>query len=135
MWYNSIPRNTSRWCEVDVIPADQSFPSDQSFPRDQSFRVESPSRGTMAKAMKVDPMFRNRPANPRRRAFAVGRGAMVSVALWTAGSLLSGCNGAFWGNLIVLGMTFGIFMGTLSLGRTTTATKSSEASTSLTSRS
>jgi hypothetical protein len=34
-----------------------------------------------------------------------------------AGMLLSGCNGAFWGNLLVLGITIGIFVGTLSLGR------------------
>jgi len=30
---------------------------------------------------------------------------------------LGGCNGAFWGNLVVLGLTVGIFFGTLSLGR------------------
>lgn len=30
---------------------------------------------------------------------------------------LPGCNGAFWGNLVVLGLTVGIFFGTLSLGR------------------
>lgn len=30
---------------------------------------------------------------------------------------LAGCNGAFIGNLVVLGMTVGIFVGTLSLGR------------------
>ncbi len=30
---------------------------------------------------------------------------------------LAGCAGAAWGNLIVLGVTFGIFIGTLSLGR------------------
>ena len=42
---------------------------------------------------------------------------------------LTGCNGAFWGNLVVLGVTFGIFFGTLSLGRTGSA-PSAEASTS-----
>jgi hypothetical protein len=31
--------------------------------------------------------------------------------------LLAGCNGAFWGNLVVVGITVGIFFGTLSLGR------------------
>ncbi len=31
--------------------------------------------------------------------------------------LLSACNGAMWGNLAVLGVSVGIFMGTLSLGR------------------
>jgi hypothetical protein len=30
---------------------------------------------------------------------------------------LAGCNGAFWGNLIVLALTVGIFFGTLALGR------------------
>jgi hypothetical protein len=32
--------------------------------------------------------------------------------------LLSGCEGVVWGNLAVLGVTVGIFLGTLSLGRT-----------------
>lgn len=31
--------------------------------------------------------------------------------------LVSACNGAMWGNLAVLGVSVGIFMGTLSLGR------------------
>lgn len=31
--------------------------------------------------------------------------------------LVSGCSGATWGNLSVLLITFGIFFGTLSLGR------------------
>ncbi|MCA9608778.1 MAG: hypothetical protein KC619_24410 [Myxococcales bacterium] len=44
--------------------------------------------------------------------------------------LLSGCNGAFWGNLLVLGITVGIFFGTLALGRSSAATASAEASTS-----
>jgi len=43
---------------------------------------------------------------------------------------LSGCNGAFWGNLLVLGITVGIFFGTLALGRSSAATASAEASTS-----
>ncbi len=34
---------------------------------------------------------------------------------------LAGCNGAFVGNLIVLGMTVGIFYGTLTLGRSADA--------------
>ena len=42
---------------------------------------------------------------------------------------LSGCNGAFLGNLVVLAMTLGIFFGTLALGRSSTAT-ASEASSS-----
>lgn len=44
--------------------------------------------------------------------------------------LLAGCNGAFLGNLVVLGITVGIFLGTLSLGRSTEATRSAEASVS-----
>lgn len=41
------------------------------------------------------------------------------------GSLvLAGCSAAFWGNLLVLGITVGIFVGTLSLGRSTEATRS-----------
>ncbi len=39
---------------------------------------------------------------------------------------LSGCNGAFWGNLVVLAMTLGIFVGTLSLGRAAEATRSAD---------
>ena len=31
--------------------------------------------------------------------------------------LLSACQGALWGNVAVLAVTVGIFMGTLSLGR------------------
>jgi hypothetical protein len=30
---------------------------------------------------------------------------------------LSGCEGAMWGNLAVLAISLGIFMGTLTLGR------------------
>ena len=37
--------------------------------------------------------------------------------LLTAALGLPGCNGAFWGNLVVLGLTVGIFFATLSLGR------------------
>lgn len=32
--------------------------------------------------------------------------------------LLGGCQGAIWGNLFVFAISVGIFMGTLSLGRT-----------------
>lgn len=42
---------------------------------------------------------------------------------------LAGCNGAFVGNLIVLGMTVGIFYGTLTLGRSTEARSSATRST------
>ena len=34
--------------------------------------------------------------------------------------VLGGCAGAYWGNLIVLGISAGIFCGTLSLGRDST---------------
>jgi hypothetical protein len=34
--------------------------------------------------------------------------------------LLGGCDGAVWGNLLVLMVTVGVFAGTLSLGRTRT---------------
>ena len=36
---------------------------------------------------------------------------------------LGGCNGAYWGNLIVLGVSLGVFYGTLTLQRGT-ATRS-----------
>lgn len=52
------------------------------------------------------------------------------VFLAAAALSLTGCNGAFWGNLVVLGITVGIFFGTLSLGRSSAATGSAEASTS-----
>ena len=44
--------------------------------------------------------------------------------------LLTGCNGALVGNVIVLGVTFGIFFGTLRLGRTGTEATRSEATRS-----
>lgn len=41
------------------------------------------------------------------------------------GSLvLAGASAAFWGNLVVLALTVGIFVATLSLGRGTEATRS-----------
>ena len=43
---------------------------------------------------------------------------------------LTGCNGAFVGNIVVLAMTVGIFFGTLSLGRSTDARSSAGGSTS-----
>ncbi|HJK91473.1 MAG TPA: hypothetical protein RMH85_32350 [Polyangiaceae bacterium LLY-WYZ-15_(1-7)] len=49
--------------------------------------------------------------------------------------LLAGCQGALWGNLVVLGITVGIFFGTLSLGRSSEAARSTaDASTSTASR-
>jgi len=50
---------------------------------------------------------------------------------------LAGCHGAILGNLLVLGITVGIFVATLSLGRvaakSSTASRSAETSTSQTS--
>lgn len=51
------------------------------------------------------------------------------------GLALTGCNGAFWGNLIVVGITVGIFLGTLALGRASAATRSADASSSTPSQS
>lgn len=43
----------------------------------------------------------------------------LSLAATTALALgSSGCNGAFVGNFVVLGLTLGVFFGTLGLGRT-----------------
>jgi hypothetical protein len=42
--------------------------------------------------------------------------ARVSLLLVLALSL-GGCHGAFWGNLVVLAVSVGIFFGTLALGR------------------
>jgi len=47
--------------------------------------------------------------------------------------LLAGCNGAFWGNLVVLGVTVGIFLGTLSLGRSSKSTSTGDDGASSTS--
>ncbi|MEO0322186.1 MAG: hypothetical protein AAF447_04470 [Myxococcota bacterium] len=44
--------------------------------------------------------------------------------------LLAGCQGAVLGNLVVLGVTFGIFMGTLRLGRAEATRSRADASTS-----
>lgn len=57
----------------------------------------------------------------------------VSVlALTIPALLLTGCAGAIWGNLLVLGITVGIFFGTLALGRSSTATRSASTSASST---
>lgn len=39
------------------------------------------------------------------------------LLLAVASSLVTGCQGAMWGNLAVLLVTVGIFMGTITLGR------------------
>tara|TARA_R100000988_G_scaffold62917_1_gene31532 strand:- start:111 stop:308 length:198 start_codon:yes stop_codon:yes gene_type:complete len=54
---------------------------------------------------------------------------LSNIALALVGLSLAGCQGAIWGNLVVLGITFGIFFGTLALGRTSVQS-SAEASTS-----
>ena len=41
----------------------------------------------------------------------------TTLSFLLASLALAGCNGAFVGNIVVLGMTVGIFFGTLSLGR------------------
>lgn len=42
----------------------------------------------------------------------------LSMTLSTALALgAAGCNGAFVGNIVVLGLTLGVFFGTLGLGR------------------
>lgn len=55
----------------------------------------------------------------------IAQGAILAAAL-----ALTGCNGAFWGNLVVLAVTVGIFFGTLALGRANAATRSGDTSTS-----
>lgn len=48
----------------------------------------------------------------------------------SAAPLLGGCQGAIIGNLVVLGITVGIFFGTLGLGRAqTTATRTDASET------
>jgi hypothetical protein len=42
---------------------------------------------------------------------------MSLVSALFAAPFLTACQGAMWGNLAILGITVGIFMGTLSLGR------------------
>jgi hypothetical protein len=51
-----------------------------------------------------------------------------------AATTLAGCNGAFWGNILVVFMTFGVFIGTLSLGRASAAARSAASSTQSTKR-
>ena len=46
------------------------------------------------------------------------------LLLTTTPFLLTGCQGALWGNMAVLGITVGVFFGTPSLGRTTEANPS-----------
>lgn len=56
------------------------------------------------------------------------RNVSLAVALMLSG----GCNAAFWGNVGVLGITVGIFLGTVFLtrdGESSNATRSSASST------
>lgn len=60
------------------------------------------------------------------------RHALTVTATVALPLLLGGCQAALWGNMIALGLTVGIFFGTLSLGRTAEASRSSaEASSSV----
>ncbi|MDB4984909.1 MAG: hypothetical protein JWN04_87 [Myxococcaceae bacterium] len=56
---------------------------------------------------------------------ALRTGSMVVVPL-----MVSGCNGVFWGNLGVLSVTIGIFLGTVFLSRTSTTRSASRSSAS-----
>lgn len=49
---------------------------------------------------------------------------LLPVIAITAPLFATGCNGALWGNIAVLGITVGIFYGTLSLGRAQDAARS-----------
>ena len=55
----------------------------------------------------------------------VTRGLLALAAL-----ALGGCNGAFWGNLVVLAVSVGIFVGTLVLGRASRNAAGASASSS-----
>ncbi len=68
----------------------------------------------------------NQQANPH---YSLVYGGIVLVGL-----CLSGCNAAIWGNMLVLGVTVGIFFGTLALGRTSTP-RSGDSATSTSSSS
>lgn len=59
------------------------------------------------------------------------RRALATTAIVVLPLMLGGCQAALWGNMIALGLTVGIFFGTLSLGRTADSTRSAEASTSV----
>jgi len=57
------------------------------------------------------------------------RPKLTTIVAIAAPFLLGGCSGALWGNVVVLAVSAGIFVGTLSLGRRSEATRSAEAST------
>jgi uncharacterized membrane protein YhaH (DUF805 family) len=52
-----------------------------------------------------------------RRVHAIATRSRWLLLLPIAAVGLTGCEGAMWGNLAVLAVSVGIFMGTLSLGR------------------
>ncbi len=73
-----------------------------------------------------------RATRPTRR--VAGSEGPLLMALACA-PLLGGCNAAMWGNMVVLGVSIGIFWGTLTLGRAQDAARSrSEASQSAATR-
>ena len=49
---------------------------------------------------------------------------LLAALITTAPILLTGCHGALWGQVVVLMITVGIFVGTLSLGRASEAARS-----------
>lgn len=56
---------------------------------------------------------------------------LLPVLTLLSAFFLGGCNAAMWGNLAVLALTVGIFVGTLGLGRTADSGRSrADASTS-----
>jgi hypothetical protein len=57
---------------------------------------------------------------------------LIGTAVVGMGLVFAGLDGARLGNLIVLGLAVAIFIGTLSLGRKSDATRSSERSASST---
>ena len=63
--------------------------------------------------------------NPRRRMNTMNlpRLTLPLGLTFALPFLLAGCNGAFLGNLFVLGVTVAIFLGTLSLGRNSEASR------------
>jgi len=62
---------------------------------------------------------------PTTRSTAVSLRALGRLApLVVTAVALGGCNGAFIGNFVVLGLTLGVFFGTLGLGRARSSSQS-----------
>lgn len=53
----------------------------------------------------------------------------TALTALTLATCLGGCQGAYWGNLLVLAVSAGVFYGTLTLQRGTPATRSQAEST------